>query len=99
MSEVIIGVGTSILLECITRGKIFYYLNYLQSYQTIFNKINNDQLVKSTDELIVKLENLKNDQIVYLNHQSIFYNKYIMNNFLDLKLEHLNFFKKGLNNL
>ena len=99
LSEVIIGVGTSILLECITRGKIFYYLNYLQSYQTIFNKINNDQLVKSTDELIVKLENLKNDQIVYLNHQSIFYNKYIMNNFLDLKLEHLNFFKKGLNNL
>ena len=98
LSEVIIGV-TQYMYECITRGKIFYYLNYLQSYQTIFDKINNDQLVKSTDELIVKLENLKNDQIVYLNHQSIFYNKYIMNNFLDLKLEHLNFFKKGLNNL
>ena len=72
LSEVIIGVGTSILLECITRGKIFYYLNYLQSYQTIFDKINTDQLVKSTDELIVKLENLKNDQIVYLNHQVYF---------------------------
>ncbi len=99
LSKVIIGVGTSILLECITRGKIFYYLKYLQSYQTIFNKMNNDQLVKSTDELIKKLENLRAEPIVYLNHESTFYNKYIMNNFLDLKLEHINFFKKELNNL
>lgn len=99
LSEVIIGVGTSILLECITRGKIFYYLKYLQSYQTIFNKMNNDQLVKSTVELIKKLENLRANPIVYLNHESKFYNKYIMNNLLDLKLEHINFFKKELNNL
>jgi len=98
-SDIVIGVGTSVLLECITRGKFFYYLGYLQSYQTVFNKMNNHQLVESTDELIKKLDNMRNKSIIDLNHESAFYNKYIMSNFLDLKKQHINFFKKKINNL
>ena len=97
-SDVVIGVGTSVLLECITRGKVFYYLGYLQSYQTIFNKINNDQLVKSTNELLKKLDNLRTESIIDLNYESTFYKKYIMNNFLNLKINYINFFEKKLNN-
>ena len=49
ISNIIIGVGTSVLLECITKGK-FYYLSYLRSiklFLRIFMKINyQNQILK-----------------------------------------------------
>ncbi len=97
LSNIVIGVGTSVLLECITRGKIFYYLRYLQSYKTIFDKLDNHQLVKSTDDLIFKINNLRKESNIFLNYKSSFYNKYIKNNILSLEKKHLSFLKDIIN--
>ena len=80
------------MLECITKGKKFYYLSYLQKYKTIFEDLYENQLPKSNSEVIEILK-LKKNEGPFLNKSDDFYFKYIKNNIKSLEDTHKNFFK------
>lgn len=94
ISNIIIGVGTSVLLECITKGKKFYYLSYLQKYQTIFKDLYKHQLPESNAEVVEILKKFKNNKDSFVNKSSNFYFRYIKNNIKSLKDTHKNFFRE-----
>ena len=94
ISNIIIGVGTSVLLECITKGKKFYYLSYLQKYQTIFKDLYKHQLPESNAEVIEILKKFKNNKDSFVNKSSNFYFRYIKNNIKSLQDTHKNFFRE-----
>ena len=58
-SDIIIGVGTSVILEAITRNKKILYLSYLQSIKTVFSFLNDHSFVNSDLECIEKLKDYK----------------------------------------
>jgi len=93
-SDVVIGVGTSVLLECITKGKCFFYLGYLQKYKTIFNELNNSQLINSKDDILDKLKNLNIQKNNFLDCKSDFYSKFVKNKNTSLQNLHITFFNK-----
>ena len=90
----VIGVGTSVLLECITKGKCFFYLGYLQKYKTIFNELNNSQLINSKDDILDKLKNLNIQKNNFLDCKSDFYSKFVKNKNTSLQNLHITFFNK-----
>lgn len=94
ISNIIIGVGTSVLLECITKRKKFYYLSYLQKYKTIFEDLYDHQLPKSNSEVIEILKKFKKSEDSSANQSNDFYIKYIKNNVKSLEDTHKNFFRK-----
>lgn len=96
LSDVIIGVGTSVLLECITKGKCFFYLGYLQKYKTIFDKINNSQITTSTNDVLKKITNFKNIKKDFMDCKSDFYLKFIKNYHTSLEKLHITFFNKNI---
>ena len=93
-SDVVIGVGTSVLLECITKGKCFFYLGYLQKYKTIFNELNNNQLSNSNNDILDKLKNLNIQKNNFLDCKSDFYSKFVKNKNTSLQNLHITFFNK-----
>ena len=93
-SDIVIGVGTSVLLECITKGKCFFYLGYLQKYKSIFDELSNNQLTKSNQDCLKKLKNFSLQKENFLDAKSDFYLKFVKNNNISLQDLHIDFFNK-----
>ena len=74
-SDIIIGVGTSVILEAITRNKKILYLSYLQSIKTVFSFLNDHSFVNSDLECIEKLKDYKNN--TFKNNYKKFYETFI----------------------
>lgn len=81
-SDIIIGVGTSVILEAITRNKKLFYLGYLQKLETVFSYLNNQSYINSDLELLNKLKDYKNN--ITENDNNKFYE-----NFIEEKLDNL----------
>ena len=96
LSDVIIGVGTSVLLECITKGKCFFYLGYLQKYKTIFDQINNSQITTSNIDVVKKIKNFNDKKKEFIDSKSNFYSKFVKNNHTSLEELHKTFFNKNI---
>ncbi len=98
ISNIILGVGTSVLLECISKNKPFYYLAYLQRYKTIFEEINKYQIPHSSFQIINTLKNFNLEKKNYIDDKSEFYLKFIKNNITSLEKENKIFFSNVIQN-
>jgi len=74
-SDLIIGLGTSVLLEAITRKKFLIYLPFLQNVKTVFNHLDQNYIAQSEEDCLKKISiHLKNRNITSYED---FYQKYI----------------------
>ena len=98
ISNIILGVGTSVLLECIPKNKPFYYLAFLQKYKTVFEELNKYQIPQSSFQIINTLKNLNLEKKNYIDDKSEFYFKFIKNNIISLEKEYETFFSDIIHN-
>ena len=74
-SDLIVGLGTSVLLEAISRKKVLIYLPFLQNVKTVFNHLDQNHIAQSEEDCLKKISiHLKNRNI---KSYEDFYQKYI----------------------
>ena len=74
-SDLIVGLGTSVLLEAISRKKVLIYLPFLQNVKTVFNNLDQNHIAQSEEDFFKKIsKHLKNRNTISYDD---FYKKFI----------------------